>query len=106
MAVFSYHAWFVKEPIDEEGIPGISVPKKSRLKWLKKMQLGKVRFLFVGSLESTTRVIKVADLPAVNEVVGGATGSKDQEDQDSDDDEDNPHEPKTMDMVSSAARST
>jgi len=53
VVVFSHHLWFLRDPLEDAHVPGQTVPKEARLRWLRKCQGGKVRALFSGASGSS-----------------------------------------------------
>ena len=54
VCVFTYHMWYKQDALHEDEIPGLTIPRLPRLRWLRKMQRGKVRALFEGAAGSNS----------------------------------------------------
>jgi len=95
VVVFSNHCWFQDSPLEDDEMPGV-IPVSSRLRWLQKMKLGKVRALFTGATANAgnkSRCIRADDLPEDPKA----------EHSDSDGDEDGPKEQASIEFVITAS---
>ena len=114
VCVFTYHMWYVDDPVHEEEVQGLTVPKLARLRWLRKMQKGKVRALFEGaSSKNTVRRLKPGvfsgvAMPATEvkaeEIVpatsASQSGDDNSDDESEEDDEDPPVETHEIEVIS------
>jgi hypothetical protein len=81
LLVFSNHLWFTQDPREESEV---AIPRHTRLRWLQKLKIGKVRAVFTGSqaATNTTNFVDFSDL-VVDDTVGDSDSASEDENHDS-----------------------
>jgi hypothetical protein len=77
LVVFTYHRWFERNPNEEDA--ETTIPKAPRLRWLRKLQQGKVRHLFAGGATSATKLVRPGDLPKLELAEDAGEDEEDEE---------------------------
>lgn len=74
LCVFTHHMWYINDAYEDQ-LSELTIPKPARLRWLRKMQNGKVRALFEGSSsKNIVRRLKATTIPSEQESKVGDEG--------------------------------